>query len=495
MGTDIACMPISMGGAHLLRRRTKIVATLGPASADGPTIARLLDAGVDVFRINMSHGEPSGHREKMRLVREASERAGRPVAILADLCGPKIRAGHFAGGGIDLADGETVTVTTRDVEGRAGLIPSQYEALARDVRPGDRILLDDGNLELTVVSSDGTDVTCKVVHGGHLSDRKGMNLPGVAVSAPSLTPKDREDAAFAVSEQVDYIALSFVRRAADVEELRRLVQQLEGTASIIAKIEKPEALQDIENILVAADGIMVARGDLGVELPPEQVPLAQSQLVDLSRQAGKPVIVATQMLESMMDHARPTRAEVSDVSNAVRSGTDAIMLSGESAAGRFPVEAVEMMDRIARDTELYLWERGGFGGLSPIGHPTPPLRIEDAIARATAQLSRDLMVHAIVVLTRSGSTAELMSTWRPQAPVLGISARAPSIRKMCLYWGIIPVQIAQEVPEEDTAAVPRLALENGVATVGDHILEVRGFHPRDPRLSVPMVRVFRVTAD
>lgn len=485
-------MPISTGGQRLLRRRTKIVATLGPASRDEQTIRRLLLAGVNVVRINMSHGDQAGHRETIQRVRDAAGQLDCDVALLADLGGPKIRAGRFAGGGIDLADGARVTVTTRDVEGTPGLIPSQYEALARDVRPGDRILLDDGNLELTVEASDGIEVRCVVVHGGRLTDRKGMNLPGVAVSAPSLTDKDKADAAFALAQDVDYIALSFVRRAADVAELRTLIEQADGRADIIAKIEKPEALQEIEDILVAADGIMVARGDLGVELPPEQVPLAQSQLVDLARQAGKPVIVATQMLESMMDHARPTRAEVSDVSNAVRSGADAVMLSGETAAGKFPVAAVEMMDRIARDTELYMWERGAFGGLSPIGSATPPLRLEDAIARATAQLSRDLMVHAIVVLTRSGSTAQLISTWRPQAPVLGISARAETVRKMCLLWGVIPVHISEEVPEEDTAAVPNLAAEQGVARPGDHILEVRGFHPKDPKRSVPMVRVFRV---
>jgi pyruvate kinase len=486
-------MPITMGGQRLLRRRTKIVATIGPSSSSRPVVERMIAAGVDVFRVNMSHSDHAGQRARIHLVREVAAAAKKHIAILADLSGPKIRTGTFAGGSIELADGDTVTVTTRAVEGKPGLIPSQYEALARDVRAGDRILLDDGNLELKVESTDGTDVVCRVVHGGRLSDRKGMNLPGVAVSAPSLTPKDREDAAFALAEKVDYLALSFVRRAADVHALRDLVEASGHEADIIAKIEKPEALQDIENILIAADGIMVARGDLGVELPPEQVPLAQSQLVDLARQAGKPVIVATQMLESMMDHARPTRAEVSDVSSAVRSGTDAIMLSGESAAGKFPVEAVEMMDRIARDTEVYMWERGAFGGLTPAASvPTPPLRLEDAIARATSQLSRDLMVHAIVVLTRSGSTAQLISTWRPQAPVLGVSARPETVRKLCLFWGVIPILIAEEVPEEDAAAVPQIAVDAGVAHAGEHILEVRGFHPRDPTRSVPLVRVFRV---
>ena len=485
-------MPISTGGQRLLRRRTKIVATLGPASSSPEVVARMIAAGVDVFRINMSHSDHAGHLEKLRLVREMAAAAGRHIAILADLSGPKIRTGTFAGGGIPLTNGETIIVTTRPAEGRPGLIHSQYDALARDVRAGDRILLDDGNLELRVETTDGTDVTCRVIHGGYLSDRKGMNLPGVAVSAPSLTDKDRVDAAFALDQQVDYLALSFVRRAADVVALRAIVDAAGSAADIIAKIEKPEALQDIENILVAADGIMVARGDLGVELPPEHVPLAQSQLVDLARQAGKPVIVATQMLESMMEHARPTRAEVSDVSSAVRSGTDAVMLSGESAAGKFPVEAVEMMDRIARDTELYMWERGAFGGLAPMGNTTPPLSLEDAVARATSQLSRDLMVHAIVVLTRSGSTAQLMSTWRPQAPVLGISARPETVRKLSLFWGVNPVLIPEEVAEDDIDAVPQLAVDNGVATSGDHILEVRGFHPRDPARSVPMVRVFRV---
>ena len=339
----------------LARRRTKIVATLGPASSDTDTITRLIQAGVSVFRLNMSHGEHAGHRETFQLVRRLAAEADRHIAILADLAGPKIRVGRFAGGSIVLELGNKVTVTTRDVPGEAGLIPSQYENLADDLSPGDRILLADGVMELEVEGIDGTEIRCIVTQGGVLEDRKGMNLPRVDVSAPCLTDKDKSDARFLLELGVDYLGLSFVRRASDVGELQSLIADSGGQAGIVAKIERPEALEDADAIVEAADAIMVARGDLGVELPPEQVPIAQRKLVDAARARNKPVIVATQMLESMIEHARPTRAEVSDVSHTVLSGADAIMLSGETATGNHPVLAVEMMNRIARQSEAYLW--------------------------------------------------------------------------------------------------------------------------------------------
>ncbi|MCK5668733.1 MAG: pyruvate kinase, partial [Gammaproteobacteria bacterium] len=282
----------------LKNRRTKILATLGPASDSAEVIRKLIEAGVNVFRLNMSHGEHASHENTYKLVRSIADELGKPIAVLADLCGPKIRTGRFKDGQITLVNGEAVTVTTRDVEGEPGLIPSQYEALAEDVKPGDRILLNDGNLELKVDAIDGTEISCTIVYGGILKNNKGINLPGVNVSAPSLTDKDRDDAQFALGLGVDFMALSFVRCAADINDLKLIVSDAGANTNIIAKIEKPEALEDINGILDAADGIMVARGDLGVELKPEQVPVAQSQLINKARQKFKPVIVATQMLES-----------------------------------------------------------------------------------------------------------------------------------------------------------------------------------------------------
>jgi pyruvate kinase len=468
-------MPLQIELNQLKRRRTKIVATLGPASADAATIKRLISAGAEVFRLNFSHGDHAGHGSLLRAVRDAAREMDAPVAVLADLCGPKIRVGAFEGGSVDLVAGTRVTVTTREVRGGPGLIPSQYEPLARDAGHGDRILLDDGNLELRVESTDGTDITCKVVRGGVLKDRKGMNLPGVAVSSPALTEKDRADAVFALALGVDFIALSFVRSAADVGELRQLMEQRSLRAPIIAKIEKPEALADIDAIIDAADGLMVARGDLGVELPPEVVPVAQAQLVDLARAANKPVIIATQMLESMIENGRPTRAEVADISEAVRSGADAVMLSAETASGRHPVEAVEVMDRVARQTEAYLWQHGHFSSIVDHDFGRPPLRLGDAVARAAAQLSRDLMVRALVTTTPDPATAGILSAARPQAPLLALTADPSTLRRMNLLWGVCPVLAEEHELRDPREAARRAAVSSGLASSGDHVLQIGGF--------------------
>jgi pyruvate kinase len=500
-------MPIETAVHRLKRRRTKIVATLGPASAAPETLEALIEAGVDVFRLNFSHGSHTDHATTYARVRAAAQRFGTPVAVLADLCGPKIRTGLFKGGRVELVIGEHVTVTVRDVEGEPGLIPSQYGALAHDVEPGSRILLDDGNLELVVEAVAGTEIRCLVVVGGPLKDKKGINLPGVAVSAPSLTEKDRADAEFALGLGVDFLALSFVRRAEDVEGLREIVRAAGSSAAIIAKIEKPEALADIDRIMEVSDGVMVARGDLGVELPPEIVPIVQSQLVDLGRLRGKPVIVATQMLESMTEHARPTRAEVTDVSSAVRSGADAVMLSAETASGAYPVRAVQVMDRVARETEGYLWGRGAFGTMSSLPAPTldhvgdgpitTPVKagqveVRDAVARATGQLSRDLWVRAIAVFTRSGWSAAMVSSSRPQAPILAVSDDPASCRRMNLLWGVVPVCHPMDESGERLHAVARqLAIDSGLAAKGEHILRVWGFNADQPK-NVPTVSVLEV---
>jgi pyruvate kinase len=478
-------------GQLLHSRRTKIVATLGPASADPATLEEMVKAGVNVVRLNMSHGTHESHRKACESVRAVAARLGTQVAVLADLCGPKIRVGTFAGGSISLRAGEEVTVTTRAVEGMPGLIPSQYEALARDVKPGDRIMLDDGNLELRVVVAEGSEVRCRVVAGGTLKDKKGMNLPGVKVSAPSLTEKDREDARFAVDLGVDFLALSFVRRSADVEDLLALIHEWGADVGVIAKIEKPEALDEIEAIVEVSGGIMVARGDLGVEMEIEELPNLQEELVDLARARRKPVIVATQMLESMITNPRPTRAEVTDVANAVRSGADAVMLSGETASGAHPVGAVRAMDGVIRHVETYLYHHGAFGSFQThVAHDYVPtaVSVDDAMAQATALLSRQLMVRAIVVLSRGGWSMGVMSAARPAAPLIGVSPDLRAARRGCLMWGVVPFLAEREALEEWDALARRLAREAGVAAEGQPILVVRGL-ASEPARSSPTVGV------
>lgn len=475
----------------LALRRTKIVATLGPASNNADTIARLMQAGVNVFRLNMSHGEHAAHGETFQCVRRLAAEAGRHIAILADLAGPKIRVGRFTGGSIVLELGDKVTVTTRDVPGEPGLIPSQYEALADDLSPGDRILLADGVMELEVESIDGTEIRCTVIQGGVLEDRKGINLPRVEVSAPCLTEKDKHDARFLLKLGVDYLGLSFVRRASDIRELKLLVEESGAHVGIVAKIERPEALEDVDAIVNLSDAIMVARGDLGVELPPEQVPIAQRKLVDAARASNKPVIVATQMLESMIENARPTRAEVSDVSHTVLSGADAIMLSGETAAGDHPVLAVEMMNRIARQSEAYLWEQGAFGGFDLRDRGEPPIPFGDAVARSSGQLSRDLRVRGILVISHSGMSAATMSSARPAAPVVSISSSEASCRRMSLMWGVVP-HLVEEGDLADPVAMARERAQTlGLAEPGEFVLLVRGFHA-DPMLNTPSITLLRV---
>jgi pyruvate kinase len=485
-------MPINTLHRLLDRKRTKIVATLGPASSEPDMLDRLVAAGVDVFRLNLSHGDRKGHEALYHQVREASSRAGRAVGILADLPGPKIRVGRLEGGSITLAEGEEVTVTTRDIVGGPGLIPSQYGALTQDVSPGNMMLLDDGNLELEILTVSGTEVRCRILVGGVLKDKKGINLPGVKVSAPAVTEKDRDLARFALRLGVDFMALSFVRQASDVRLLRQVLNEAESKALLIAKIEKAEALVEIEDIIREADGIMVARGDLGVELKPEKVPAVQGQLVEMARGFEKPVIVATQMLESMIRTPRPTRAEVMDVSNAVSEGADAVMLSGETAVGAYPVRAVEMMNRVIRETEGFLWPRRVADGMSiAASSKLPPLELEDAVARATAQLSRDLLVKCIVVFTGTGWTAGKVSAGRPQAPILSATPDPEAGRRTSLFWGVEPVVIKSSPPGPNPELTRSLAREAGLASEGDYVLEVRGFHA-DPERNVPTLAICRV---
>ena len=454
-------------------RRTKIVATIGPASRDRSVLQRLAEAGMDVARLNFSHGEHQDHLAVMKTVREIAARLDQPLALLQDLSGPKIRTGKLAGGQpVALRDGERIVITTDEtIEGTERRISTTYDPLPRDVQPGDKILLDDGNLELRVVSTSEQEVACEILHGGTLRPNKGMNLPGVRLSTPALTEKDRRDLDFGIRQGVDYVALSFVRQAADVEEVKALVRSMGATTPVIAKIEKREAVDDLPQILDAADGVMVARGDLGVELSTEEVPTLQKRIIEMANGAGKVVITATQMLESMIEHARPTRAEASDVANAILDGTDGIMLSAETASGRFPVESVETMARIAGYTERHY---GSLRSPSRVTGGTASM-VARSLARVANTVAEELDCKLIVAFTESGSTARLVSSYRPRAPIAAVTFNEDTYRRLVLWWGIVPVKSQfAATTDEMIVAGEDLLKQRGLVRPGDTILMLAG---------------------
>ena len=449
------------------------MATIGPASRDRKVLEHLAQAGIDVVRLNFSHGEHDEHLQVMQAVREIASRLARPIALLQDLCGPKIRIGKLAQGNpVELRTGAHVTITTDEtIEGTSSLISTTYDLLPRDVSPGDRILLDDGNLELRVIKASLQEVECEVVHGGLLRPLKGINLPGVKLSTPALTEKDRRDLAFGIKNGVDYVALSFVRQAADVEECRSLIKSLGGTAPVIAKIEKREAVNDLAAILEVADGVMVARGDLGVELSTEEVPTLQKRIIEMANGAGKVVITATQMLESMVENPRPTRAEASDVANAILDGTDGIMLSAETAAGQYPVEAVTTMARIALYTEEH------YGAFRPPTHVTigAATIVARSLARVASTVAEELACKLIVAFTESGTTAHLLSTYRPRAPVAAITPNGDTYRRLALWWGVVPVKSEFAGTTDDMITKGETLLKTlGLVAKGDTILMLAG---------------------
>ncbi len=465
-------------------RRTKIVATLGPATNTRRTIAVLVKAGIDVARINASHGTAEQRSALIHLVREVSAEAARPVAVLLDLQGPRIRVGELAAP-VHLAAGQAVVFAPEDVA-EAGQIPTTYD-LSRDVTVGSRVLLDDGLIAVEVKAVRGQLVTGGVIYGGELKSHKGMNLPGIQVSAPPLTEKDVVDATFAVQEDVDFVALSFVRRAEDIAELRAL---LPGTIRIIAKIEKDTALHGIESIAEACDGIMVARGDLGVELPFEQVPLAQKRLIQVAQAHRRPVITATQMLESMVHSPRPTRAEASDVANAILDGTDAVMLSAETATGDFPREAVEAMDRIIREIERHDFQPKRRDDRFREGEVAA--QTEHAVAAAAVAAARMLHAPLIVCFTKSGFTVRVVSAARPPVPVLAVTDTPRVYRQLALQWGVVPM-LTYEQPRYDAmldAARERI-LVHGYAKKGDRVVVIAGV-PFDVPGSTNMAKVEEV---
>ncbi len=411
-------------------QKAKIVATLGPATSDRQTVRRLIEAGLDVARLNFSHGTLDDHRRMFEMVREQADDLGATVGILADLCGPKIRVGHLRGGQAKLEEGARFTLTTQEVEGDETKVSTSYGQLPLDVRPDDRILLDDGLLELVVRSVERDDVVCEVVIGGVLRDKKGMNIPGTPLSTPALTDKDRRDLAFARDLGVDYFALSFVRRPEDVVEAK----QLAGDIPVIAKIEKPEAVLSLDAIIEVADGLMVARGDLGVEAGAEKVPLIQKRIIRDASLKGLPVIVATQMLDSMIRNPRPTRAEVSDVANAVLDGADALMLSGETASGAYPIRAIEEMAAVIAEVEgSELFHK------NPVRPRIDEYSFSNAIARAAVEASNDLGLKALAVYSETGHSAALTSAARPRSAIVAFSRHPHVLRRLALRWGVIPV--------------------------------------------------------
>jgi pyruvate kinase len=457
---------------HLLR--SKIVCTIGPASREPEMLKKLMLAGMDVARLNFSHGDEAYHGESIRRIREAAAALGKPVAILADLQGPKLRVGVVQDSGVPLETGETLVLTTdHSIIGGPGRVSVQYEGLPEAVKEGDRILIDDGLIEVVVTEVNGKEITTRVVTGGLLTSNKGMNLPLAALSIPAVTEKDRQDLRFALSQQVDWVALSFVRSPEDVLGLKSYIREQSAfghPAPVIAKIEKPEGVENIDAIIAVVDGIMVARGDLGIETAPEFVPMVQKMIIHKCNQAGKPVITATQMLDSMIRNPRPTRAEASDVANAVLDGSDAIMLSGETAAGKYPVEAVETMVRIAQEAERVQ-------STLPVHRvmPQPARSFAEAVAHASVETAIDLSASAIVSPTVTGQTALIVSHFRPPCPIVAVTPSPIAQREMVLYWGVYPVLSGRATTTDEVIDdAVEAAKKNGYVGEGDIVVVTGG---------------------
>jgi pyruvate kinase len=468
--------------------RTKIVCTLGPSSQDDTVIRRMIQAGMTVARFNMSHGSHEQHRELLGRLRACAEAEGAHVAALLDLQGPKIRVGRFKADSALLLPGAKFTITTRPVEGNSQIVSTTYASLASDAQVGDKVLLDDGLLELRVVSRSDTDLDCEVLIGGELRNNKGINLPGATLSVSTLTPKDREDIDFAVSQDVDYIAMSFVRHPDDMTRLRKILREKGSDVPILAKIEKPEALNHLDAIIHASDAIMVARGDLGVEMPPEEVPAIQKRLIARSNEAGVPVITATQMLDSMVNNPRPTRAEASDVANAILDGTDAVMLSAESASGKYPVESVEVMRRIIVATEQN--PKGPPPWRTHVNGEGFHLPSNEGIAAAACTLADQVGASAIVSITMSGSMARAIARNRPSRPVYAISQRLAALRQLALVWGTEGIYMDDLTDSIDDVVrqVEAMMLELGKLKRGDRFVLTAGL-PFSDRQATNMVRV------
>lgn len=453
-------------------RRAKIVGTLGPASSNESTFRELVRAGLDVARLNFSHGTQPEKLKLIEMVRKVALEERKPICILGDLQGPKIRTGRLKNRiPVQLETGQRLTITPREIPGTATVISTTFPTLAENLEPGARILLSDGLIELRVIEVPGEDVICEVINGGMLGEHKGINLPGIPVRVPSLTEKDESDLEFAIKNGVDAIAVSFVRTAEDIRLVKQRITALGADTWVVAKLEKPQAIDNLESILQVTDGVMVARGDLGVEMPPEKVPAIQKLVIRRAAEYRKPVITATQMLESMIENPRPTRAEASDVANAVYDGTDAVMLSAESAAGKYPIEAVKMMAKIVIETESQLREVPIHNGQP--GHKR--LSIAETICESMAHAAEDLDLAAIAVFTETGATARQLSKYHPKPPIYALSSVEPVINRMNLLWGVQPLKCTKaHTAEQMVDMAEQLLEENGYARPQDIVGIVAG---------------------
>jgi pyruvate kinase len=468
-------------------RKTRIVATLGPASSERDTIQRLLESGVNVIRLNMSHGTHEHHRKSFELVRSVARQLKMHVAIFCDLCGPKIRVGSLENGEMQLRARSEVIVTTRKVVGRDLVIPCQYTSLHKDVKAGNRILLDDGKMELRVLGVQGRDIACRVTYGGILKDKKGINLPDSQVSSSALTANDKKDVLFALQMGADLIALSFVRTAEDIIRLKRFMKSQGEVLPVIAKIEKPEALENIDAILKESHSIMVARGDLGIEIDAAQVPMVQKDLISRARQVARPIIIATQMMESMIIESRPTRAEVGDVSNAALNGADAVMLSGETSVGKYPVQAVKYMAHILQEMERWQAKTPHSLNTVDMNITQSPRR---ALANATVNITCDLGLLGLFVPTSSGTTAAVVAAYRPMVPLFGICHDEKIARILMLHWGVTPIVMSEAEAHNWENMIHKVARHMKIKLHKQSVAVLAGFGKRSDN-NQPVLKIIR----
>ena len=466
-------------------RRAKIVCTLGPAVESVAKITELVDAGMNMARLNLSHGEHRQHQARLNIVREVAKKANKAVAVIADLQGPKVRLGKFSKGPYEISKGEKFIITTQDIDGSKERASTTYKGLPGDCRVGDLILIDDGKVTVEVVEVAGTEVVTKVIHAGLVSSNKGLNLPGVAVSVPALSEKDITDLKWAIKAQVDFIALSFVRSAADLKDVHKIMDELGLRIPVIAKIEKPQAVANLQEIVDAFDGIMVARGDLGVELPIEDVPMVQKRCITLARESAKPVIVATQMLDSMIVNSQPTRAEATDCANAVLDGADALMLSGETSIGSFPIESVKIMSRIIERTEEVALDQ-----IPPLKHS--PATKGGAITKAATEVGSTVGAKFLVAFTQSGDSARRMSRLRSPIPMLALTPEIGTYNRLALSWGVesMLTKVVNHT-DEMVMQVDSILIESKRVNIGDLVLIVAGSPPGIPG-SINAMRVHKI---
>jgi len=470
-------------------RKTKIVCTIGPSSESLENTKKLIMAGMNVARLNFSHGDFEEHGNRIKTIRQASKELGKTIAILLDTKGPEIRTGKLKEEPIELVQDEFITLTTEEILGDKSRISVTYKELPGDVKVGSTILIDDGLIGLTVEEVQGTEIKCRIVNGGTIKSKKGVNVPGVNISLPGITEKDANDIKFGVEQGIDFIAASFVRKASDVLEIRKLLESLNAAhIQIISKIENQQGVDNLDEILEVSDGLMVARGDLGVEIPAEDVPLVQKLMIEKCNRVGKPVITATQMLDSMQRNPRPTRAEASDVANAILDGTDAIMLSGETAAGKYPVESVQTMSRIAEKAESAL----DYHGILVKQRIAQETTVTEAISQAVTTSALELNAKAIITSTETGYTARMVSKYRPQAPIIAVTTQDQTLRRLALNWGVIPVKghTATSTDEMFDNAM-KGGLDSGVVVDGDLVVITAGI-PLGSSGSTNLIKVGQV---